>query len=1176
MGLLDWFRRTPPTSPVAQYRDDRADPLNRLMTLIDASGNRVDTDSMELPQVFSFASIVQGANKSYLHGYQDEARRHSVENAKAMWRDPFLKGLLNERKRGVMACKWHLEPDNSRDPWQVATADALTKILKNIPRWRRIRWQLLNAIWYGKYAVQVDWGYKYMDLPFPVLNGPAVPGAKPSTQMHRCRVFTVRKTKPKNGDSIGWMHDDTPYIQVYAGWSHPGAEVVPVGGQGQGLVLRGTWRNRFIIHQHECEDAEFFDGDQAARHLGIGIRDELYWYDFVRRDYMSWVTKTLQRWGLGIIYIEYDYGNQASKTEAEQAAKKYSPGKSVLLVPRSWEPGRSSEGIKILEIPVAGMELLRLLQEKWEKVMERFVIGQHMSAGEADNYQGLGGNAPANFARETAAERVADDAENLAETLTGADDAPGFVNMIYRHTFQEPAGYDFPCPKLVFQTEDIDPQAKMGAIDKAAKYVAIRASSIYDAIGEAHPDEGEETVGGPQMMAPQAAQAQSPDGAGGEDAPKDNLDSLFADFVGPDAQAQYAKDPVRPNVPPRPATPSARPVLPPQPPAPPASQQRPATTPPPAQPPALPTGQQAPTRGFRTEPLHIPARFRGTPPPAAAPASPAAPQSQGQPAPQTPSRPMSQRLTETPQDAIEQHIRRSVQPHIEDATRLVDRPFDNNTPEQVVGWLRSIHSHPRMSDRHLHAIADHFGVQTRHLASRDDIVYRIGEAMRDRALSAGAPDIVTAEEVVDDDTPIDEPVAESLDDSDLENGVVEMPPPVQDTDTPHQPQTEQGRLVIESLRLIAHRLRHSGDPRHARHANQVTELISDLLDGEPLDARDVLHSLPSSAQSYPEWSVLADMAEAEEMAARASDDDEPVAESLDDSDLIPMAEMENAEPPRQQSPLPPTAHGHPDWQRISDLGDQEAEEEGRLHREEPMTSDPVEQSGKPAHRPSDVQHPTADPDGYIAASQKRLASWGVKSKEDFHGLVGKPRQGDNLQVIVTSNNVELFLKRADGTTFVSQVARKPDGKKVMKVHGFFGGNSADMGHAFGREDMRQMYDTAKKLGVTTLSTFGARGSTMIGYRIWPKMGFDGPLNLTPNARGRMPAALRNAKTLQDLYATPQGRKWWDKNGSGRDMTLELSGDGVGTRRFLEYIGVERSPERAARREERRRKREGQQ
>lgn len=445
---------------------------------------------------------------------------------------------------------------------------------------------------------------------------------------------------------------------------------------------------------------------------------------------------------------------------------------------------------------------------------------------------------------------------------------------------------------------------------------------------------------------------------------------------------------------------------------------------------------------------------------------------------------MSQRLTETPQDAIEQHIRRSVQPHIEDATRLVDRPFDNNTPEQVVGWLRSIHSHPRMSDRHLHAIADHFGVQTRHLASRDDIVYRIGEAMRDRALSAGAPDIVTAEEVVDDDTPIDEPVAESLDDSDLENGVVEMPPPVQDTDTPHQPQTEQGRLVIESLRLIAHRLRHSGDPRHARHANQVTELISDLLDGEPLDARDVFHSLPPSAQGYPEWSVLADMAEAEEMAARASDDEE----------------------------------------------------------RKPMTQEEV--SALAQHWP------------------------GVPSKDDFAGLLGKSREGDSKAITVSQNGlVTINLTRADGTLFDAHAEVGENGERVFDVH-YFKNSKQNRGRGFGRDDMRTMYESAQKLGVRRIQTVGARSADMIGYDLWPRMGFDAELN--SRTRQKLPQNLQHARTLQDLQATPEGRAWWTEHGFTHEMALDLSGDGPGTKRFLELIGVQKSPERAARREARKR------
>lgn len=88
----------------------------------------------------------------------------------------------------------------------------------------------------------------------------------------------------------------------------------------------------------------------------------------------------------------------------------------------------------------------------------------------------------------------------------------------------------------------------------------------------------------------------------------------------------------------------------------------------------------------------------------------------------------------------------------------------------------------------------------------------------------------------------------------------------------------------------------------------------------------------------------------------------------------------------------------------------------------------------------------------------------------------------------------------------------------------------------------------KEKGVTKILTSaagfgpGATGKTnswdMIGYKVWPKMGFDG--KLLSYHKDKLSPQYRSANTIQELYAMPGGRKEWEQNGSSIDLSLDLN------------------------------------
>ena len=87
----------------------------------------------------------------------------------------FLQAILQDRKLAVAGLSWNIEVDDEKDPAQKSLKDGLQRILRATPYQQRHHYAALDAIWYGRHAVQHRKVWRELDL--PVVNfQPAVPG----------------------------------------------------------------------------------------------------------------------------------------------------------------------------------------------------------------------------------------------------------------------------------------------------------------------------------------------------------------------------------------------------------------------------------------------------------------------------------------------------------------------------------------------------------------------------------------------------------------------------------------------------------------------------------------------------------------------------------------------------------------------------------------------------------------------------------------------------------------------------------------------------------------------------------------------------------------------------------------------------------------------------------------
>lgn len=76
-----------------------------------------------------------------------------------------------------------------------------------------------------------------------------------------------------------------------------------------------------------------------------------------------------------------------------------------------------------------------------------------------------------------------------------------------------------------------------------------------------------------------------------------------------------------------------------------------------------------------------------------------------------------------------------------------------------------------------------------------------------------------------------------------------------------------------------------------------------------------------------------------------------------------------------------------------------------------------------------------------------------------------------------------------------------------------------------------------------------------GYKVWPRMGFDG--RIPELVRPRLPQNLAGVQTLLELMSSKEGRDWWDERGRAYDGEFDLAPDSASSRALEEYAASKR-------------------
>ena len=454
-----------------------------------------------LPHVLTFVGLSGGASKTYLPS--DEALQHSWANAQYMRQDVAIMEPLEVRKRACALLDWHIEAEDADDPEQSRMADEITWILRRVPRFTQYREVLLEAIFFGRYAVVNTCHWMFRE-------------GKP--------LLGITRWRPLHGDKLVWRWDDesgdydaesvgirigrtaaiSENLRRWEDWARAnGGQILPTH-LGMAFFPPAHLRDLIVVHRHMVEDGDWHSPNNAARIFGVGIRSRLYWTWYQKQEALAWLMEYLERSAFGLELWYYPAGSeQAKQATIEAATERIGNARNILVIPRPAGPEGQMFGVEVIERNMAGASALKeIITEYFGHQIKRYILGQTLTT-EA-HATGLGSNL-ASIHLDTFLQIVKYDAQNLAETLT-SELVAKLVKWNYPWVAENPL-------RLVIETEKPDTLDRLQAIQAAYQMgLAIRARDVRELLGLGEPTEDDEVLS--MSAAAQAQMKQGPLGQG--------------------------------------------------------------------------------------------------------------------------------------------------------------------------------------------------------------------------------------------------------------------------------------------------------------------------------------------------------------------------------------------------------------------------------------------------------------------------------------------------------------------------------------------------------------------------------------------------------------------------------------------------------------------------------------
>jgi phage gp29-like protein len=386
---------------------------------------------------------------------------------KQMRYDPDVMGPLLMLQLSVACSEWAIQApaDMSGDEQAVEQAAFMDKIVRNTPRFTDLLRHLLDAVWYGRSAVNMVFG-------------------------RNSEVTFLRDWLPIHGDSLtmtelgqlGLKVGPRYYTQTIGAHAPDDEKIngTVVGWDSRVLPLDDQQRATIALHIYQQQGVDFDDPYEAENaYLGRGMRDLIWYYWQLKQAALqNWATYA-ERYSMGIRKGYYPLGNDQAKEEVRTLMENLM-GDVSALIPKGANGEDVGYGLDILEPNASNAETFAKMIEYLCDNIKEIILGQTGTSEAVSS--GLGSSIGDQHAQ-TLNRQVTYIANSLAETVSREIVAP-----LYRMNF----GEEGVPPNFSFSVSKPNPEEYMKAVDAFTKLGGrVSEREARKILGLAEPEDDE-------------------------------------------------------------------------------------------------------------------------------------------------------------------------------------------------------------------------------------------------------------------------------------------------------------------------------------------------------------------------------------------------------------------------------------------------------------------------------------------------------------------------------------------------------------------------------------------------------------------------------------------------------------------------------------------------------------
>jgi hypothetical protein len=327
-------------------------------------------------------------NQSFRSFYYlfDQALKKSREQAVACRFDPVIEQAIKEAKTPIAQLSWYIEPTDETNPAEVDAAQKVTLAISRTPRLQQFFMDLLEGLWFGRAALQLTYQWDSDD---------------PS-------LMTVKNWMPLPSDSLVFRWAGDLGVQVNSAFEGE----ADTWNLGRVHYFTPKEMEAVLLHQDERRPADWYDITGAGSINGVGWRNVVFWYWFIKTNILANLLDLTERIGNGVWLAGFDQSNPEGRNSWERAIAEYRD-KRVLMRPID-KMGNSLYDLNILEPGATTTANLEGLIRYFEGIIRSVILGHPLGAGAEIN---IGGD-PAAIYGDAISRSTKYHAGNLAETLT--------------------------------------------------------------------------------------------------------------------------------------------------------------------------------------------------------------------------------------------------------------------------------------------------------------------------------------------------------------------------------------------------------------------------------------------------------------------------------------------------------------------------------------------------------------------------------------------------------------------------------------------------------------------------------------------------------------------------------------------------------------------------------------